>query len=137
MNESILNTPALVRRGACGWNRTRTVARCSPTTRQRPSMKISTASPQDISPENVSVAAYHRWLAAGKPSGRDHEFWLKAEMDLRKMVSQIPQASYSPMEPRTAQPHRTERAGPARVPGAQRDKHNPAFAMRGPIPRLP
>lgn len=88
-------------------------------------MKTNTASPQDISPENVSVAAYHRWLAAGKPSGRDQEFWLKAEMDLRKMVSQIPQASHSPLEPRTErpQPHRTAPAGPAIVPGGRLDKH--------------
>jgi hypothetical protein len=137
MNENILNNPAPLRRVACGWNRTRTVARCSPTTRQHPSMKTNSASPQDISPEHVSVAAYHRWLAAGKPSGRDQEFWLKAEMDLRKIVSQIPQASGSPLEPPTEPPHRTEPAGLAMVPGARRDKHNPAFAMRGPIPRLP
>ena len=80
-------------------------------------MKTNTASLQDISPENVSVAAYHRWLAAGKPSGRDQEFWLKAEMGLRKMVSQIPhQAIHSPLEPRIerTQPHRTAPAGPAR-----------------------
>jgi hypothetical protein len=88
-------------------------------------MKTNTASPQDISAENIAVAAYHRWLAAGKPSGRDHEFWLKAESDLRKMVSQTPQASRPSLGPHTErQPHQIAPARPAIVAGGQRDKHS-------------
>lgn len=35
----------------------------------------NTAAPTDA----VAIAAYLDWLAAGKPPGRDDEFWLKAE----------------------------------------------------------
>ena len=87
-------------------------------------MKTNTPIPQIISAENIAVAAYHRWLAAGKPSGRDQEFWLKAESDLHKMVSQMPQASRSSLEPHTErQPHQIAPGRPTIVAGGQRDKH--------------
>jgi len=35
----------------------------------------NTAGPNDP----VAVAAYLDWISAGKPHGRDHEFWLRAE----------------------------------------------------------
>jgi len=38
-----------------------------------------TAAPNDP----VAVAAYLDWIAAGKPTGRDDEFWLKAEERLQ------------------------------------------------------
>jgi hypothetical protein len=34
-----------------------------------------TASPKDP----VAIAAFQEWLAAGRPQGRDNEFWKRAE----------------------------------------------------------
>lgn len=36
-----------------------------------------------VQTDEVAVAAYLDWVAAGKPPGRDDEFWLKAEDRLR------------------------------------------------------
>jgi len=38
-----------------------------------------TAAPTDA----VAVAAYLDWISAGKPAGRDNEFWIRAEERLR------------------------------------------------------
>lgn len=46
-----------------------------------------TAAPTDA----VALAAYLDWVAAGKPSGRDDEFWLKAEARLRNGDSIAPE----------------------------------------------
>ena len=34
-------------------------------------------------PEAIATAAYYHWINAGKPAGRDQEFWLKAETELK------------------------------------------------------
>lgn len=31
----------------------------------------------------IATEAFYQWLQAGKPAGRDQEFWLKAEARLR------------------------------------------------------
>jgi hypothetical protein len=31
----------------------------------------------------ISVRAYHLWEQAGRPQGRDREFWMEAEIQLR------------------------------------------------------
>jgi hypothetical protein len=31
----------------------------------------------------IAQAAYYQWLKAGKPNGRDQEFWLTAEKSLQ------------------------------------------------------
>jgi hypothetical protein len=41
----------------------------------------------------VATAAYYQWLKAGQPTGRDQEFWLKAEAELRKHSQAVPQKS--------------------------------------------
>jgi hypothetical protein len=33
--------------------------------------------------ETIARAAYLEWISAGKPTGRDLEFWLKAEEKIR------------------------------------------------------
>ena len=33
--------------------------------------------------EAVALHAYYMWLAAGQPEGRDSEFWLAAEEELK------------------------------------------------------
>lgn len=35
------------------------------------------------SADAIATEAFHQWLQAGKPDGRDQEFWLKAEARLR------------------------------------------------------
>ena len=42
---------------------------------------------QLLSHDVVAEAAYYHWLKAGQPSGRDHEFWLQAEGQLRNTVA--------------------------------------------------
>ena len=116
MNESTLNNPCATAARRL-WSEPHAhrgpVQPCNPTA---PNHENKYCKPQDISPENVSVAAYHRWLAAGKPSGRDQEFWLKAEMDLRKMVSQIPPASQPRWNHAPSARSRTEPRLPALKP---------------------
>jgi len=33
--------------------------------------------------DDVRVAAYHKWVAAGSPPGDDMRFWFEAERELR------------------------------------------------------
>src|SRR5512137_745053 len=54
-------------------------------------MQSSTPTLQFLPHEVVAEAAYYHWLKAGQPSGRDQEFWLKAEAQLRKAMA--PQGS--------------------------------------------
>jgi len=34
----------------------------------------------------VAELAYRKWIEAGKPEGRDMDFWLLAEKELRKKI---------------------------------------------------
>ena len=69
-----------------------------------------TAAPTD----EVAVAAYLDWVAAGKPSGRDDEFWLKAEDRLRNGKSN---KSAAPKPARAAMnAAATKRVSPAACP---------------------
>jgi len=48
-------------------------------------MQTTTGSKHTAAPgDDVARAAYLDWLAAGKPTGLDQEFWLKAEERLHK-----------------------------------------------------
>lgn len=40
----------------------------------------ATTNPSDT----IATEAYYQWLKAGKPPGRDQEFWLKAEAEMKK-----------------------------------------------------
>lgn len=46
--------------------------------------------------EAIARAAYLEWLGAGKPTGRDLEFWLKAEEKVRHS------STAKPLPPRKA-----------------------------------
>ncbi|MCU0784216.1 MAG: DUF2934 domain-containing protein [Verrucomicrobia bacterium] len=39
--------------------------------------------------ETIAERAYHLWEQAGKPSGRDEEFWLRAEAELSAPASAV------------------------------------------------
>lgn len=39
---------------------------------------------QVITGENIAARAYHLWEQAGRPHGRDGEFWLLAEQQLKE-----------------------------------------------------
>jgi hypothetical protein len=43
----------------------------------------TTNTTQPTSTDAIATEAFHQWLQAGKHSGRDQEFWLKAEARLR------------------------------------------------------
>jgi hypothetical protein len=34
--------------------------------------------------DEIRVAAYHKWVAAGSPPGDDMRFWFEAERELRR-----------------------------------------------------
>lgn len=38
--------------------------------------------PSKLSTDAIATAAYYHWVNAGKPAGRDQEFWLQAETEL-------------------------------------------------------
>ncbi|HEV3143808.1 MAG TPA: DUF2934 domain-containing protein [Gemmataceae bacterium] len=37
-----------------------------------------------VSEDDIRLAAYYKWEAAGRPAGDGHSFWTEAEMELRK-----------------------------------------------------
>lgn len=43
--------------------------------------------PQSLTHEGIAACARQLWQAAGCPSGRDEEFWLHAEQQLKNEVS--------------------------------------------------
>jgi hypothetical protein len=47
----------------------------------------------------VAVAAYFQWIKADQPAGRDEEFWLRAEEQLRKTMA--PQSAAKGARPET------------------------------------
>jgi Protein of unknown function (DUF2934) len=48
-------------------------------------MRKETATPprSGVNPDEVAQRAYQFWEAAGRPPGRDLEFWLQAEAEIR------------------------------------------------------
>jgi hypothetical protein len=53
----------------------------------------------------IAGRAYHLWEQAGRPQGRDQEFWLEAEVQLRaerqpkSQIPEIPKLADIPVEP--------------------------------------
>jgi len=53
----------------------------------------------------IALRAYHLWERAGRPQGRDREFWLEAEIQLRaeqqskSQALEIPQLEKVPVAP--------------------------------------
>ena len=45
------------------------------------------AAPCSPTAEEIRVLAYHKWLAAGCPSGDGQDFWLEAERELTRDAS--------------------------------------------------
>lgn len=41
------------------------------------------------SADAIATAAYYQWLQAGRPAGRDQDFWLKAEAQMRTGASGV------------------------------------------------
>jgi hypothetical protein len=39
---------------------------------------------------NIALRAYQLWEAAGRPQGRDEEFYFQAEEELRKLLDREP-----------------------------------------------
>lgn len=39
--------------------------------------------PSTASSDAIATAAYYHWINAGRPAGRDQEFWLQAEAEIR------------------------------------------------------
>ena len=40
-----------------------------------------------VSEEDIRMAAYYKWEAAGRPAGDGRNFWAEAEMELRKSMA--------------------------------------------------
>lgn len=45
---------------------------------------------------DIATAAYYQWVNAGCPTGRDQEFWLKAERELKQNGQAVPAAVATP-----------------------------------------
>ena len=43
----------------------------------------------------IRARAHQLWEQAGRPEGRDHEFWLQAELDLKKDAATNPEEKSS------------------------------------------
>lgn len=44
---------------------------------------LNTSQRTTVTQHDIATAAYYHWLKAGQPGGRDLEFWVKAEMELK------------------------------------------------------
>jgi hypothetical protein len=42
-----------------------------------------------ISPKEIGERAYQKWEAAGKPNGKDLNFWLEAQRELSRVKKQL------------------------------------------------
>jgi hypothetical protein len=71
------------------------VAAKRPTTKVRPAPRSKTAPPaapskasvaprQEVTTEVIAARAYTLWEQAGRPAGRDMEYWLQAESQLKQ-----------------------------------------------------
>ena len=63
-------------------------------------MNSTTENSVGVTESQIGVAAYKLWESAGHPSGRDLEFWLNAEKQLRaasKAASSTPVLPQSPV----------------------------------------
>ncbi|HEY3776784.1 MAG TPA: DUF2934 domain-containing protein [Rhizomicrobium sp.] len=76
-----------------------------------------------VSDYDIRIRSYLLWEAAGRPQGRDREFWFRAESDLQAEVRQAmspwrrPLLLVVPGVPISSPPHRTTAL---RVPSRER-----------------
>jgi hypothetical protein len=58
----------------------------------------------DSTNHDIATAAYYQWVNAGCPAGRDQEFWLKAETELKQngQLDASPEAKASTSSKRSA-----------------------------------
>lgn len=52
-------------------------------------MQTTNTTHAPTSTDVIAAEAFYQWLQAGKPDGRDQEFWLKAEARLRNGCSTV------------------------------------------------
>lgn len=96
----------------------------------------------------ISKAAYYYWLKAGKPAGRDQEFWIQAEKDMtaaeaaqkKAATTAVPTKPAAPApvaaKPATfVAPVATKPAAPA--PVAAKPVTPPAVAVKPAAPAVP
>ena len=86
-------------------------------------MESTATGKKNIDPALISAAAYQFWEKAGRPPGRDMEFWLEAEAQLRATApsdSQPPSKAATPSETKEKQKssdgRREERDEPQPLP---------------------
>ncbi|HLW66192.1 MAG TPA: DUF2934 domain-containing protein [Gemmataceae bacterium] len=53
-----------------------------------PPMAHATPKTLPASEEDIRLAAYYKWEAAGRPAGDGRNFWAEAEMELRKGMAE-------------------------------------------------
>jgi len=56
-------------------------------------MESAEAAKNNIDEAQISAAAYQMWDKAGRPSGRDMDFWLEAETQVRARAQADPPSS--------------------------------------------
>jgi hypothetical protein len=64
-------------------------------------------------PGNIAERAYQLWEAAGRPTGRDEDFWCEAERELCVGTSAPPAAPAAPAPAAVASQSRRKKRGPA------------------------
>ena len=88
-------------------------------------MKDQVVSETTVSREQVALMAYEVWEKAGRPHGRDWEFWFEAERQLHQPMAQTVTPPTAPSQPLLATTATSEhtlrpvpRIEPARIPPA-------------------
>jgi hypothetical protein len=78
-----------------------------------PSYEVHSGSPLDCRAA-IAATAYYKWLAAGRPQGRDLEFWVAAEREVAGNRLALAPLVGSSMMPLWADPQREQEASCAR-----------------------
>ena len=82
-------------------------------------MKDQVVSETTVSREQIALMAYEVWNKAGRPQGRDWEFWFEAERQLRETAKQAPVTPESEPVPASASARNNSVSPVARVEPAR------------------
>jgi DUF2934 family protein len=93
-------------------------------------MKNNLQQTSTIGKSEIGLLAYQLWEQAGRPSGQDLDFWLRAESQLRAAVKATPASTMAlpaskeatkPVMTASPQPHAQR---PLRLPGSSISRRN-------------
>jgi hypothetical protein len=74
--------------------------------------------------DEIKIRAHQLWERAGRPSGRDHEFWSRAEQQLNEDLARFRRA-FSALQGHDKEPERQGHAAPDNTSVTDDEPPNP------------